>query len=58
MNYFWEEKDILDKLQYTMTTAFDAVRKEMDAYNTTMRMGAYALAVKRVVRAMKDRGRI
>lgn len=58
MNYFWEEKDILDKLKNTMTMAFEAVCKEMEIYNTTMRMGAYSLAVKRVVQAMKDRGRI
>jgi glutamate dehydrogenase/leucine dehydrogenase len=58
MNYAWEEKDILAKLQHTMVTAFDAVCQETETYNTTLRMGAYALAVKRVVRAMKDRGRI
>lgn len=58
MNYFWEEKDILDKLKTIMDVAFDAVCKEMETYNTTMRMGAYALAVKRVAQAMKDRGRI
>jgi glutamate dehydrogenase/leucine dehydrogenase len=58
MNYVWEEKDILDKLKHTMVMAFDAVCQETETYNTTMRMGAYALAVKRVVRAMKDRGRI
>ena len=58
LNYAWEEKDILDKLKTIMETAFDAARREMEIYNTTMRMGAYALAVKRVVAAMKDRGRI
>lgn len=58
MNYAWAEQDILDKLKVTMETAFDAVWKEMEMYNTTMRMGAYALAIKRVAEAMKDRGRI
>lgn len=58
VNYFWEEKDVLNKLNYTMKVAFDAVREEMENYNVTMRMGAYALAVKRIVQSMKDRGRI
>lgn len=57
MNYAWEEGDILAKLRKTMDTAFDAVWTERERYNTTMRMGAYALAVKRVAQAMKDRGR-
>lgn len=58
MNYAWEEEEILKKLEIVMETAFDAVWKEMETYNTTMRMGAYALAIKRVAQAMKDRGRI
>ncbi|MFZ2187497.1 MAG: Glu/Leu/Phe/Val dehydrogenase [Candidatus Moraniibacteriota bacterium] len=58
MNYAWAEQDILDKLKRTMDGAFDAVWKEMEIYNTTMRMGAYALAIKRVAQAMQDRGRI
>jgi len=57
MNYAWEEQDIVDKLRVTMDTAFDAVWQEKETYKTTMRMGAYALAVKRVAQAMKDRGR-
>lgn len=57
MNYAWEEKDILEKLRKTMDTAFDAVWQETEKYQTTPRMGAYALAIKRVVQAMQDRGR-
>ncbi len=57
MNYSWEEKEILEKLRTIMDTAFEAVWQEMETYHTTMRMGAYALAVKRVAQAMKDRGK-
>ncbi len=57
MNYAWEEEEILHKLRVIMDTAFEAVWQEKETYKTTMRMGAYALAVKRVAQAMKDRGR-
>jgi glutamate dehydrogenase/leucine dehydrogenase len=57
MNYAWEEQDILEKLKRTMDTAFEAVWAETETYQTTPRMGAYALAIKRVAQAMKDRGR-
>ncbi len=57
MNFAWEEADILEKLRKTMDTAFDAVWQEVEQYKTTPRMGAYALAIKRVAEAMKDRGR-
>ncbi|MBP9727826.1 MAG: Glu/Leu/Phe/Val dehydrogenase [Candidatus Moranbacteria bacterium] len=58
MNYAWEEGDILEKLRKTMDTAFDAVWQEKETYHTTPRMGAYALAIKRVAQAMQDRGRV
>ncbi len=58
MNYAWGEEELLEKLRKTMDTAFDAVWQEKEAYNTTVRMGAYALAIKRVAQAMKDRGRV
>lgn len=58
MNYAWEEQELLEKLRKTMDTAFDAVWQEVKQYQTTPRMGAYALAIKRVAQAMKDRGRI
>lgn len=58
MNYAWEEQDILDKLKVIMDGSFEAVWEEMETYETTMRMGAYALAIKRVAEAMKDRGRV
>lgn len=58
MNFSWEESDILEKLRKTMDTAFDAVWQEVETHHTTPRMGAYALAIKRVAQAMQDRGRV
>jgi glutamate dehydrogenase/leucine dehydrogenase len=56
--YYWKEQEVLDKLKETMADAFDEAWKEKENYQTTLRMGAYALAVKRVAQAMKDRGKI
>jgi len=58
MNYFWTEAEVNVKLKEKMETAFEAVWNEKERYNTSVRMGAYALAVKRVAQAMQDRGRI
>ncbi|EKD58442.1 MAG: hypothetical protein ACD_56C00123G0002 [uncultured bacterium] len=55
--YYWKEKEILEKLEELMVSAFDKVWEEKMRHSTTMRLGAYALAVKRVAQAMKDRGR-
>jgi glutamate dehydrogenase len=55
--YYWSEDDVLQKLEEIMTTSFAHVWEEKMRHSTTMRMGAYALAVKRVAEAMKDRGR-
>lgn len=56
--YYWKEKEVLEKLEEIMAGSFSDVWKEKERYSTTMRMGAYVLAVKRVAQAMKDRGRI
>lgn len=55
--YYWKENEVLGKLEEIMKKAFDDVWSEKMRYNTTMRMGAYALAVSRVEKAMKARGR-
>jgi len=55
--YYWGEKDVLEKLEKIMVRSFQEVWKEKEFYGTTVRMGAYALAVKRVAEAMKARGR-
>jgi glutamate dehydrogenase/leucine dehydrogenase len=55
--YYWSEQKVLQKLEEIMTTSFNNVWKEKMKHSTTVRMGAYALAVERVAEAMKDRGR-
>lgn len=56
-NFYWEEEQILGMLEKTMRTAFAKVAQYQERYNTSFRMGAYALAVRRVAKAMKARGR-
>jgi len=56
MNYYWGKEEVLDKLEYAMTKAFDAVydlAKERDLY---MRDAAYVIAINRVVDAARLRG--
>lgn len=55
--YYWKEDEVLKKLEELMKNSFNKVWEEKMRHSTTMRMGAYALAVKRVAEAMKDRGR-
>ncbi len=55
--YYWKEKDILEKLKEKMSGAFYTIWQEKENYKCSLRMGAYALAVKRVVEAMRARGR-
>ncbi|HZK34644.1 MAG TPA: Glu/Leu/Phe/Val dehydrogenase [Bacillota bacterium] len=56
MNYFWDKDEVLEKLEYIMTKAFQAVyelAKESDYY---MRDAAYTIAINRVAEAVKLRG--
>ncbi len=57
MNYVWTEEEVRAKLKEKMERAFAHVWEEKERYNTSVRLGAYALAVKRVAQAMQDRGR-
>lgn len=56
MNYYWEEKEVFDKLDSKMTAAFHAVREVSLKRKVGMRDAAYLLAIDRVARACKDRG--
>ena len=57
MNDFWTEASVNEKLKERMQTAFDAVWLAHERYNTTVRKGAYILALERVAAAMQARGR-
>lgn len=55
-NYYWEEKDILEKLEKIMVDSFNEVWDRKEKYQHDMRTGAYALALERISKAMIDRG--
>jgi glutamate dehydrogenase (NAD(P)+) len=56
MNYFWDKKEVLDKLEYAMKKAFAAVYDIAIEKNLFMRDAAYVIAIKRVAEAVKLRG--
>jgi len=54
--YCWEEKEVHDRLNAKMTTAYHAVLDTSRKYKINMREAAYVVAVNRVVEAMRLRG--
>lgn len=56
--YYWEEAEVLGKLEKIMRRSFDEVWKISEEKKTTLRNAAYVIAVSRIVEAMKDRGRV
>jgi glutamate dehydrogenase (NAD(P)+) len=53
---FWEEEEINEQLKRKMTRAFQETHDQAKRYNTSMRKGAYCVAVERVAEATKLRG--
>lgn len=56
MNYFWSKEEVLEKLEYNMTHAFESVYEIAQDKNLRMRDAAYLIAIDRVVEAVKLRG--
>ncbi|RPJ55853.1 MAG: Glu/Leu/Phe/Val dehydrogenase [Dehalococcoidia bacterium] len=54
--YYWTEKEVYDRLDAKMTTAYNDVYDTHKDYKINMRQAAYVRAVERVVEAMKLRG--
>lgn len=54
--YYWEEKEVHERLDKKMTTAYHSVLNTSKKYNINMRQAAYVIAVERVAEAMKLRG--
>jgi glutamate dehydrogenase (NAD(P)+) len=54
--YYWDEEEVHKRLDAKMTSAFHAVHETARKYNVHNRLGAYLVAVSRVVEAMKLRG--
>lgn len=58
MNFYWEEDEIEEKLNKKITQAAQDVYNEACNYKTSLRSGAYIIAMQRVFVAMKDRGEL
>ena len=56
MNYYWEQDEVLAKLDTKMTSAFRAVADLAASRKLYMRDAAYVIAVSRVAKACRDRG--
>jgi glutamate dehydrogenase (NAD(P)+) len=54
--YFWEEKDVNDRLEKKMCEAFEAVLKTSLKHQVDMRTAAYIVAIQRVGTVTKMRG--
>lgn len=56
MNYFWPKEEVLEKLEFKMTSAFHAVHNLAQEKKIYMRDAAYVIAIDRVAKAVKLRG--
>ncbi len=56
MGYFWKEAEVNERLQDVLLTNLGELRTIKNARNATFRIAAYALAIDRVVKALKLRG--
>lgn len=54
--YYWSEAEVHQRLDEKMTAAFHAVHETARRYRVHNRLGAYIVAVERVVEAMRLRG--
>lgn len=58
MNFYWEEDEIEDKLNKKITQSASDVYTKADEYKTSLRSGAYIIAMQRIFDAMQDRGEL
>lgn len=56
MNYYWSKLEVLEKLDFKMTNAFEGVLEMSLNENVYMRDAAYMVSIDRVVKAMELRG--
>ncbi|MCS7251056.1 MAG: Glu/Leu/Phe/Val dehydrogenase [Anaerolineae bacterium] len=54
--YYWDEAEVHQRLDEKMTAAFHAVHETARRYKVHNRLGAYIVAIERVVEAMRLRG--
>ncbi|MCB6443100.1 glutamate dehydrogenase, partial [Streptococcus salivarius] len=53
--YFWTEEEVVDRQEQMMVKAFANVYDAAKKYNTTMRVGAYIVAIGTIAEALKLR---
>ncbi|MDO5018307.1 MAG: Glu/Leu/Phe/Val dehydrogenase [Lagierella massiliensis] len=53
---YWDEKDVLDKLEIAMSSAFESIWKEKSEKNISFREAAYIYSLRRLSDAMEYRG--
>lgn len=58
MNYYWTEKEVLDKLQPIMEKSFAAVWETAQTHQIDLRTAAYVVATGRIAEAMQARGMV
>lgn len=58
MGYYWEEEEILEKLEKKMVKAFNQIANVVEERNISYRDAAYVLALKKIFEAEKLRGRL
>ena len=56
IGYFWEEDEVNRRLELIMNRSFNDVLKMALKHNTTLRVAAYMLSIKRVVDVIQMRG--
>ncbi len=54
----WTEKEVLSKLKPIMVESFHQVWTAAEKHRVNLRTGAYIVAIERIVKAMKMRGRV
>ncbi len=57
-NLYWSEQEVNKKLEEYMSAAFTEIEKIRKDEHTSYRKAAYILAVKRILQAEEDRGRV
>lgn len=57
-NFYWEEDEVDSKLKKKITFAANSVFDTANEYKTSLRSGAYIIAMQRIFNAMKDRGEV
>jgi glutamate dehydrogenase (NAD(P)+) len=56
MGYYWTENEVNEKHDLSMETAFNNVWTNAHEYKTTMRLGAYITALKKIEQGVKLKG--